>query len=97
MIWLGILVTCSCQSLPPPPKGKICVFGVEEMASHCSVISQNIISEIRGIYKLNIQEIQTQGDQIPVTEMNNWITTDPDSWANIEAYINKLKSRLENK
>lgn len=82
------MIFTACASLPPPPKGQLCVFNAKTMMSNCVQISPKIVKKDDGQLSLDLSNATIQ---IPASNMENWITTDPDSWKEIQIYINRLK------
>jgi len=49
-----------------------------------------------GKYFVDLSQIKSEAIGIvPVANMDDWITTDPATWSQIEIYINKLKAEAE--
>jgi hypothetical protein len=81
--------------MPPPPAGNLCLFNAQKLYSVCEPISPQMVQEDKTNHNLTVVLNGKNGIIIPAVYMNNWITTDPNTWANMQAYINQLKSRAQ--
>lgn len=86
-----LVLNAGCSSLPKAPTGYTCVVDVANNGADCSPIS----SAVR--FRNNISQIKANATIfIPFAQMDNYVAFSPDSWGNIQVYINELK-QLANK
>lgn len=83
---LLILSCAGCNSLPKPPTGNTCIVDVANSGADCSPINTAI--RLRGV----IPQIKANATIfVPFNQMDNYVAFSPDTWANIQIYINELK------
>ena len=75
--WL--LILSSCNSLPPPPSGSLCIVDEGSREAYCSSIPEAVAGQM---------PIHTT---VPITGMDKYVCFSPESYRNIQAYIQKLK------
>lgn len=93
---LAILSLSACQgTLPQAPQGNLCIFNAALAESICKPISPQMVKmDSSGNLHLDLSfwdQANPKDSIVPASQMINWITTDPITWGNIEAYINELK------
>lgn len=92
LLIIPLLTILSCAAMPPPPQGNLCVFNSVSLSSDCVAINPSMVKvDKNGKLTFLIQTLAPTST-IPASQMNNWITFDPVTWANIQVYINRLKA-----
>jgi hypothetical protein len=81
-----LLVLSSCQSIPKPPVGETCIIDVANVDADCATIQASIKAQgdIRGMRAAT-------NEVIPLSAMDNYVCFSPQTWGNIQTYINELK------
>lgn len=83
-----LVVNCGClATLPKPPKGDLCVLDVQTATGECVHISKVAKRE-----KLDRDDVSSH---VSINTMDNWVAFSPDTWANIQVYINDLKEIIK--
>lgn len=81
----------NCASLPPPPEGELCIMQTATSNAACVPITKKIQS------MMNKEPMPLDDSHlVNFSEMNKWVAFSPETWANIEAYILKIKTMIEN-
>lgn len=90
LIGAGVLAIflSGCSKVPPPPQGQLCEFSASRYESVCRQI---VVTPKDG----TVAPGQAT-TYVPAMQMQGWIATDPQSWAEISAYIQKLKALIQN-
>lgn len=95
-----------CASLPPPPQGDLCVISVADGGAVCVPINPAVVKEYTEAKHLHCVNVPNKNAlmcdknsfeaiKVEFKAMDNWIAFDPQTWANLQAYINKLKYRAK--
>jgi hypothetical protein len=91
-IWLIIssLLIVSCSSLPDKPSGDLCIIDIKDNELVCAPLSSIKINmsfkEFLALEKDNV---------IPLSQADNYVAFSPETYGNIQAYINKLELMAE--
>lgn len=72
--------------MPPKPQGSVCVIDIKDQFLICEPIaSMTKIEDVRNIRQSHTAQL------IPLSQADNYIAFSPDTWGNIELYINELE------
>lgn len=97
-ILLTILFSIGCGTLPDPPKGYLCVVDiVKDRNGRIDVVrSAGVCSRIKSKAKNKSKYttrdlVESNEIDIPLADLDKFVSFSPRTWGNIVEYINELK------
>lgn len=85
----------SCATKVPLPQGDLCIFDAANLRSICKPMSPALVKFNNEMIELDsevLKALSYDAKIVPAKDMENWIATDPKSWAEVQLYINRLKA-----